>query len=191
MNELQQIRTLLEALLDDQLHWVHGYAHGRTEANDDPYIILYGPDPLQHKITACYEHQFRHLPEYVDTDVAADAGTYRAKPDKQAAQRMGIYHACRPFQIVTKYGRETQMGREVRFFRTYRLGLELAPPLPTPPPIRTKNAPEILYLDGVAVDTDNEAEVAAYHDYLREKRGPAASRKALRAWVKAQREVTA
>lgn len=113
---MQRIETLLKALLHEQLHWIGGYAHGRT-SNGDPFLILYpAADYLNHKVCRVYDHDLRKLPDFVDTDVAADCDT-NDNPTKDKALKLGIYRPVeRYFQVVTVPGRETQMGNEVRFF---------------------------------------------------------------------------
>jgi len=112
-NEIVMVRKMLTALLRDRLHVVGGYVYGRTK-NDDPFIILYpAQEYLTHKICRVYPHDFKKLPKFIPTDNVP--GDTENNPDKGAAIKYGIYHTCPVFQIVTYFGKETQMGPEVRF----------------------------------------------------------------------------
>lgn len=139
-DRLIAIEKMLTALLksNNQLHWIGGYVHGRT-ANDDPFIILYpASDKLNHKVCRVYPHDFKKLPDFVDTDVLPGI-TQDGNPDRDKAEKKGIYHACPAFLITTYEGKDTQMGPEVRFLDVVRVSkakTEDGPgpaPQPTPP----------------------------------------------------------
>lgn len=114
-NQLQEIHTMLEALLKsgNHIHWIGGYVYGRT-SQDDPFVILYpASDMLSEKAVRVYGHDFKKLPDFIDTsDVPADTEN---NPNKAQAQRKGIYHVCPLFKVCTYDGKETQMGPEKRF----------------------------------------------------------------------------
>lgn len=148
-DKLTAIEKMLTALLksNNQLHWIGGYVHGRT-ANDDPFIILYpASEKLNHKVCRVYPHDFKKLPDFVDTEVLPGL-TQDGNPDKDKAQKKGIYHACPAFLITTYEGKDTQMGPEVRFLDVVRVSkaksenetgpapqpAQPAPPAPTPRP---------------------------------------------------------
>jgi len=119
--QLIKVEKMLAALLrsGNQLHWVGGFVYGRTD-NDDPFIILYpAAGHMKQKVCRVYEHDFKKLPAFVPTGhVPADTN---ANPPKEQARKAGIYHECQLFQIVTFHGKETQMGREVRFSDVLRV----------------------------------------------------------------------
>lgn len=130
-DQLRQIEKMLTAILksNNQLHWIGGYVHGRT-ANDDPFLILYpASEKLNHKICRVYPHDFPKLPSFVDTDVLPGL-TQDGNPDKDKAQKKGIYRECPHFLITTYEGKDTQMGPEVRFMDVIRT----AKPEPAPKP---------------------------------------------------------
>jgi len=148
LDKLVAIEKMLTALLksNNQLHWIGGYVHGRT-SNDDPFIILYpASDKLNHKVCRVYPHDFRKLPDFVDTDVLPGL-TQDGNPDRDKAEKKGIYHACPPFLITTYDGKDTQMGAEVRFLDVVRVSKQKdeqdgdTAPRPPQPPIPTPPAP--------------------------------------------------
>lgn len=117
MNEdLTQLKKMLAALLksDGHIHYIGGYAHGRT-SQGDPFIILYPQrDDLEKQVCRVYPRSFKKLPAFVDTAVNG-AQPSKTAPDKPEAKKRGIYRECPMFCIVTYFGKETQMGRERRF----------------------------------------------------------------------------
>lgn len=124
--ESQRIEMMLRALIDDQLEWVGGYVHGRTERGD-PFIILYpASNKLNQKVCRVYDHMFKRLPDWVDTDVPAGCLT-SDNPTKDKAQRVGIYHECQPFEVLIKLGKDTSLGKERRFAGVLRVGKPLQP----------------------------------------------------------------
>ena len=110
-----KIEKMLTAILKSQnnIHWIGGYVYGRT-SNGDPFVILYpASENLEHKVCRVYQHQFKRLPDFINTaDVPADTDN---NPDKSKAIKRGIFHPCPIFQICTYNGKETQMGAEKRF----------------------------------------------------------------------------
>ena len=147
-DKLTQIEKMLTALLksNNQLHWIGGYVHGRT-SNDDPFIIIYpASDKLNHKVCRVYPHDFRKLPDFVNTDVLPGI-TQDGNPDRDKAEKKGIYRACPPFLITTYDGKDTQMGAEVRFLDVVRVSKQKdeqdgdTAPRPSQPPIPTPPAP--------------------------------------------------
>lgn len=130
MNQLARIEKMLEALLrsGNHLHWIGGYVYGRT-SSDDPFIILYPAwDELREKACRVYSHAFHKLPDFIPTDnVPADTN---ANPNKGDAQRAGIYHECRHFEITTYDGKETPLGAEKRFGDVLRVSSRPAPGAP-------------------------------------------------------------
>lgn len=117
-DQMTRIEKMLGAILKSSNHlwWIGGYVYGQT-SNGDPYVILYpAAEMLKEKVCRVYEHDFKRLPLFIPTDNIE--GDTEANPSKEVAQRKGIYHDCPRFQIVTCDGKETQMGRERRFFAT-------------------------------------------------------------------------
>lgn len=101
-------------------HMIGGYVHGRT-SNGDPFVLLYpAKKTLKHKITRVYEQSFGDMPWFVETNnISNDAQD--GNPDKEEAQKKGIYHECDWFEIATIDGKDTQMGPEQRFYMTIRI----------------------------------------------------------------------
>lgn len=140
-DKLIQIEKMLTALLrsNDQLHWVGGYAHGRT-SNDDPFLILYpASEKLNHKVCRVYPQDFKKLPAFVNTDVLPGLAQ-DGNPDRDKAIKKGIYHACPAFLITTYAGKETQMGNEVRFMDVIRVSKEAATVTPETNPAPGEHA---------------------------------------------------
>lgn len=127
LNErLTAIELMLEATLraSDAIMWCNGYTCGRTESKpdgsgNDPFVLLFPAAPyLDHKYVKVYVNDFHKLPDFVthahispdEFPDEADGTTTRSR-----AQQRGVYHECRPFQVLTYPGKETQMGPERRF----------------------------------------------------------------------------
>lgn len=113
--DITLIKKMLEALLRNQnnIHWIGGYAPGKTSTGD-PYIVLYAINPkLEHKICRVYAQDFPKLPAFIDRAIPAGVGN--GNPTRQEAIKAGIYKACPNFKIVTYNGKDTQMGPERRF----------------------------------------------------------------------------
>jgi hypothetical protein len=139
----QKLEKMLLALLKSQglVEWIGGYVYGAT-SNGDPYIILYpAAEHLKEKVCRVYPHQFRRLPAFISTE--GFTGDTDANPDKEKAQKRGIYHECPAFQIVMHLGRETQMGREKRFSDVLYVpaGVQ-APPTPAPAAAAPEQPPD-------------------------------------------------
>lgn len=114
-DQQERIHKMLVALLksNNQIQWAGAYAPGRTKTGD-AYIILYPQNKkLQHKICRVYPHDFKLLPADIDTTIPAGVGNGNPTRDEAAAR--GILKPCKMFAVLTYAGRETQMGREVRF----------------------------------------------------------------------------
>lgn len=115
-DDLRQIKQMLYAFHKGtkHLHYVDSYSYGRTEANDDPFIVFYPVgDHLQKKACKVYKEDFAKLPSTINTNVPADAIDYGTK-DK-AAKRGELYE-CPVMCILTVNGKDTQMGPEKRFY---------------------------------------------------------------------------
>lgn len=125
LEEMEARGVMIEKMLRSQLlsgnnlHWVGGYVHGRTEPKagrdvGDPFVLLFpAADYLEFHVCRVYPEAWNRLPSFISTDVPEKAPTENMK--KSAAIEAGIYHRCAPFQIVTYDGRETPAGREKRF----------------------------------------------------------------------------
>ena len=101
-------------------HMIGGYVHGRT-SNGDPFVLLYpAKKTLKHKITRVYEQSFGDMPWFVETNNISN-NAQDGNPDKEQAQKKGIYHECDWFEIATIDGKDTQMGPEQRFYMTIRI----------------------------------------------------------------------
>jgi hypothetical protein len=178
-NKLIQIEKLLTALLrnNNQLHWIGGYVHGRT-GNDDPFIILYpASDLLNHKICRVYPHDFKKLPDFIDTNVPPGI-TQDGNPEKDKALKKGIYHPCNLFLITTYEGKETQMGPEVRFSDVIRIKSEgsgsaaQTNPTPNPTPAEPPPDPEDGFFGDSPADEPvepAETKLQEFHTYARSK----------------------
>ncbi len=118
---LTRQQKLMEVVANGgKLHWIGGYAYGRTSEND-AYILLY-PEPkgMIHKVCRVYKEDFHKLPYHVSTNnIPQDAQD--ANPDKGPAKKMGIYRNTPVFTIATVDGKETPLGPEQRFFDTVEL----------------------------------------------------------------------
>ncbi|MCJ7700620.1 MAG: hypothetical protein MUO62_03475 [Anaerolineales bacterium] len=91
-------------------------APGRT-SNGDDYIVLFSAnEKLNHKICRVYKEAFNRLPDFVDTQIPANAGN--GNPTREEASKRRILRTCPLFKIVTFDGRETAMGPERRFYAT-------------------------------------------------------------------------
>jgi len=129
---LWQINKMLRYLLTSsgQFHVIGGYVYGRT-SGDKGYIILYPAESyLKHKAVRVYEEKLDRLPDFIPTDDIPDDAR-GDNPDKDKAIRLGIYHECQPFEVLTFDGKDTQMGNEIRFGDVLRV---LKPRIQTPPP---------------------------------------------------------
>lgn len=110
ITQLDRIEKILLAQMKSSrhLHWIGGYAHGRT-SNDDPFLILYPASAhLNFQVCRVYSQDFKKLPAYVNTAVSPTApDTIR---DRAHAEALGVYVACPMFAIVTHDGKEVQTG---------------------------------------------------------------------------------
>lgn len=98
-------------------HIVGGYVWGVT-SNDDPFLLLYSPNPkLTKKITRVYPQMFDQMPHFIPTQHPENTNV-SDNIDKEQAIKKGLYRNCPPFLIVTVDGKQTQMGPEQRFWRT-------------------------------------------------------------------------
>lgn len=135
MADLNQIEKMLTALLrnNNQIHWIGGYLHGRT-GGDDPFILLYpSSDRLIEKVCRVYPQDFHKLPEFVDTNVLPGI-TQDDNPNKELAQKKGIYRPCTMFLITTYRIPNKQMEYEVRFGDVLRVSKPKDAPVPNGTP---------------------------------------------------------
>lgn len=122
---LQQMAELNQRLLQvtarqGKLQLIGGYVRGRN-SKGIPFLILYSPSQyMDHKICRVYREQFKTLPDYIDTNVPAEAP--EDNPTKSAAEKQGIYKPCKFFTIATYEGKDTQMGKEIRYMITVYVG---------------------------------------------------------------------
>jgi hypothetical protein len=118
---LTRQQKLMEVVANQgKLHWIGGYAYGRTSEND-PYILLYpAPKGMVHKVCRVYKEDFHKLPYHVSS-INIPKQAQDANPDKGPAKKMGIYHNTPVFTIATVDGKETPLGPEQRFFDTVEL----------------------------------------------------------------------
>lgn len=115
LKETIQTRKMLTALLksSNQIHWVGGYAPGKTKSGD-PYLILYPKgEQLEHKICRVYPHDFKKLPDFISREIPQGVGN--GNPKRDEAKQAGNYKGCPMFCILTFHGKETNFGREIRF----------------------------------------------------------------------------
>lgn len=145
----QAIGKMLVALLrsSNNIHWVAGYAFGRT-SNDDPFVVLYpAGDHLKFQVCRVYAHDFRKLPAEIVEQMPATAPEHPG--DKEKAQRQENYRSCALMCVVTYDGKETQMGPEKRFsdvvFVAQRQTKAQGEPLGTPGAKRTGPDPDKAY----------------------------------------------
>lgn len=118
--ELTQVRKMLTALLksNNQIHWIGGYAPGKT-SKGDPFIILYpAGDHLEHQVCRVYKHDLGKLPQFISREIPEGVNGEKKAPSRPEAQAKGIYRDCPRFCVLTYHGKETQMGREIRFSDT-------------------------------------------------------------------------
>ena len=111
IDQLGRIEAMLKSLLrsSNSIHYVGGYAHGRTKKGD-PFLVLYPEyNGLKFQICRVYEHGFKRLPLYVNTTVPESA------PEELGDKDSVDLFECRPFCILTFDGKDTNMGREKRF----------------------------------------------------------------------------
>ena len=119
MAELNQ-RLLQVAARQGKLQLIGGYVHGR-DSKDHPFILLYSSSKyLDHKICRVYRERFKTLPDYINTNVPPSAPD--DNPTKTSASKQGIYKTCRYFTIATVEGKDTKMGKEVRYLTTVYVG---------------------------------------------------------------------
>lgn len=161
--ELSRLSRLVDLLINGEtIHRVGGYAFGRTKKGD-AFIILYpAADRLKLKVCRVYQEEFPQLPAFIDTNVPPTA--QRGNPDRPEAQEMGIYRPCPPFLMLTREGKDTQMGPEIRFSRVLDApsSLPLAPS-PHPPVAASPSASptgddliECRYQNGTLAEADEE-----------------------------------
>lgn len=181
--EVNRLARLVDLLINGEtIHRVGGYAYGRTKKGD-AFIILYpAADRLKLKVCRVYQEEFPQLPAFIDTNVPQDA--QKGNPDREEAKEMGIYRPCPAFLMLTREGKDTQMGREVRFSRVLE-----APPAaakPQPVPVAAASAPtgemfEHRYQNGKLAETDEERR--AFDAWRRAHNGKnPLSRTGLRTW---------
>jgi hypothetical protein len=152
------LKLLQVAARQGKLEEIGGYAHGRTEKGS-AYIILYSySDYKDHKITRVYQEMFSTLPDYVDVAVPNNT-IIDDNPTKSKAKKMGAYKPCKAFTIAVVEGKETQMGKEIRYLNTIYTG---RPPI-TPSGIF--NAGQMQSYHNAPAPTEIRAEIdAGYHD---------------------------
>ncbi|MEI2773399.1 MAG: hypothetical protein V9G98_22605 [Candidatus Competibacter sp.] len=190
--EVSRLGRLVDLLINGEtIHRVGGYAYGRTKKGD-AFIILYpAADRLKLKVCRVYQEEFPQLPSFIDTNVPTTA--QRGNPDRPEAQDMGIYRPCPHFLMLTREGKDTQMGPEVRFSRVLD-----APPVPAPaspvapsprPPVAASPSAsptgddliECRYQNGTLAEADEERR--AFNAWRRAHQGKSPlSRTGLRTW---------
>lgn len=186
--EINQLRRFVDLLINGEtIHRVGGYAYGRTKKGD-AFIILYpAADRLKLKVCRVYQEEFPQLPSFIDTNVPPTA--QRGNPDRPEAQEMGIYRPCPHFLMLTREGKDTQMGPEVRFSRVLDAPQALAPSVPPSPhpPVAASPSPtgddliECRYQNGTLAEADEERR--AFTAWLRAHNEKAPlSRTGLRTW---------
>ncbi len=171
--ELSRLSRLVDLLINgEKIHRVGGYAYGRTKKGD-AFIILYpAADRLKLKVCRVYQEEFAQLPTFIDTNVPPTA--QKGNPDRPEAEEMGIYRPCLPFLMLTRDGKDTQMGPEVRFSRV------LDAPV-APSPSSTGELFEYRYLNGKLAETAEER--TAFDAWRRAHAGKnPISRAGLRTW---------
>lgn len=161
--EVSRLGRLVDLLINGEtIHRVGGYAYGRTKKGD-AFIILYpAADRLKLKVCRVYQEEFAQLPAFIDTNVPPTA--QRGNPDRPEAQEMGIYRPCPHFLMLTREGKDTQMGPEVRFSRVLDVPQVSAATLPAPQPQPTAAQPtapagemfEYRYQNGTLAEADEE-----------------------------------
>lgn len=179
--EVNRLTRLVDLLINGEtIHRVGGYAYGRTKKGD-AFIILYpAADRLKLKVCRVYQEEFAQLPAFIDTNVPQDA--QKGNPDREEAKEMGIYRPCPTFLMLTREGKDTQMGREVRFSRV----LEAPSAKPQPAPVAPSPSPtgemfEHRYLNGKLAETAEER--TAFDAWRRAHAGKSPiSRAGLRTW---------
>lgn len=93
-----------------QIHHVGGYVMGHAKGGT-PYLLLYPKaDRLEHKICKVYPEQWRGLPDYLPRPADVRDDSPENPPSKPDAQRLGIYHECRPFTVITYDGPASALG---------------------------------------------------------------------------------
>ncbi len=177
--ELSRLSRLVDLLINgEKIHRVGGYAYGRTKKGD-AFIILYpAADRLKLKVCRVYQEEFAQLPAFIDTDVPPTA--QKGNPDRPEAEEMGIYRPCPPFLMLTRDGKDTQMGPEVRFSRVLD-----APQVATPQAAAaTTTADELFeyrYLNGKLAENAEERTAFAAFRRAHDGKSPI-SRAGLRTW---------
>lgn len=175
--EVNRLTRLVDLLINGEtVHRVGGYAYGRTKKGD-AFIILYpAADRLKLKVCRVYQEEFPQLPAFIDTNVPPTA--QKGNPDREEAKEMGIYRPCPTFLMLTREGKDTQMGREVRFSRVLE-----APPVVA---VSSSAAPtgemfEYRYQNNTLAETDEERR--AFDAWRRAHNGKnPLSRTGLRTW---------
>lgn len=183
--ELSRLSRLVDLLINgEKIHRVGGYAYGRTKKGD-AFIILYpAAERLKLKVCRVYQEEFAQLPAFIDTNVPPTA--QKGNPDRPEAEEMGIYRPCPPFLMLTREGKDTQMGPEIRFSRVLD-----APTAAAAPPARSATQPvpvvddmfTYCYLNGTRVEASNTEERTAFDAWRRAHDGKSPiSRTSLRTW---------
>lgn len=184
--EVNRLSRLVDLLINGEtIHRVGGYAYGRTKKGD-AFIILYpAADRLKLKVCRVYQEEFAQLPSFIDTNVPATA--QRGNPDRPEAQEMGIYRPCPHFLMLTREGKDTQMGPEVRFSRVLDAP-QSAPVAPSPrPPVAPSPTPagadlfEYRYQNGTLAETEEERRAFDAWRRTHSEKAPL-SRTGLRSW---------
>jgi len=136
-----KIEKMLRALLNGRIQWVGGYVRGCT-SNNDPFVVLYpSSEKLNFHICRVYDHGFKKLPSFINTDnIATSSPSETMSKDK--AQKKGIYHECPAFSIITEPGKDTQMGPEVRFSDVLDLSKAAAAAVNQPRPAKLPTTPK-------------------------------------------------
>lgn len=187
--KIDHLSYLVDLLINgEKVHRVGGYAYGRTKKGD-AFIILYpAAERLKLKVCRVYQEEFAQLPGFIDTAVPPTA--QKGNPDREEAKEMGIYRPCPQFLMLTREGKDTQMGPEVRFSRVLDAPQAPAPP-PAPPAARpatpqpTVDAADLFtyrYHNGKA-QAETAEERAAFDAWRRAHDGKIPlSRAGLRSW---------
>ena len=187
--EVSRLARLVDLLINGEtIHRVGGYAYGRTKKGD-AFIILYpAADRLKLKVCRVYQEEFPQLPAFIDTNVPPTA--QKGNPDREEAKDMGIYRPCPPFLMLTREGKDTQMGPEVRFSRVLDAPQAPASPVaPSPlPAVAASHSPsptgelfEYRYQNGTLAETDEERRAFDAWRRAHSEKAPL-SRTGLRTW---------
>ncbi len=178
--EINQLRRFVDLLINGEtIHRVGGYAYGRT-SKGAAFIILYpASDRLKRKVCRVYQEEFPQLPAFIDTNVPKDA--QKGNPERPEAQEMGIYRPCPHFLMLTREGKDTQMGPEIRFSRVLDAPQVPASPVAPSPSPTGDDLIECRYQNGTLAEADEERR--AFNAWRRAHQGKSPlSRTGLRTW---------